>query len=80
MSVEPLTFDAASFAERLGGDHKAAWVLEQARAGVIPSRKVGKHRRIRFEDVMAYRVREDDEREALLARIARESQSLGLEF
>ena len=31
-------------------------------------------------DVMAYRAREEDEREARLARISQESQSLGLEF
>ena len=68
--------------------HEAAAALHVSRPflirlvdeGRLPSRKVGKHRRIRFDDVMAYRAREDDEREALLARIARESQSLGLEF
>lgn len=36
--------------------------------GVIPHRKVGKHRRIRMEDVMAYKARDDREREAILGR------------
>jgi len=68
--------------------HEAAAVLHVSRPhlirmlgeGRLPSRKVGTHRRVRFDDVMAYRAREEDEREALLARIAQESQSLGLEF
>jgi len=68
--------------------HEAAAVLHVSRPhlirmldeGRLPSRKIGTHRRIRFDDVMAYRAREEDERDALLARIAQESQSLGLEF
>ena len=68
--------------------HEAAAVLHVSRPhlirmldeGRLPSRKIGTHRRIRFDDVMAYRAREEDEREALLACIAQESQSLGLEF
>ena len=68
--------------------HEAAAVLHVLRPhlirmldeGRLPFRKVGTHRRIRFDDVMAYRAREEDEREALLARIAQESQSLGLEL
>ena len=68
--------------------HEAAAVLHVSRPylirmldeGRLPSRKVGTHRRIRFDDVMAYRAREEHEREALLARIAQESQSLGLKF
>jgi len=48
--------------------------------GRLPSRKVGTHRRIRFDDVMAYRAREEARREVLLARISQESQRLGLEF
>jgi excisionase family DNA binding protein len=68
--------------------HEAAGVLHVSRPhlirmldeGRLPSRKVGTHRRIRFDDVMAYRAREEAEREALLARIAQESQHLGLEF
>jgi excisionase family DNA binding protein len=68
--------------------HEAAALLHVSRPhlirmldeGRLPFRKVGSHRRVRFDDVAAFRAREDARREALLARIARESQDLGLEF
>lgn len=41
---------------------------------VIPHRKVGKHRRIRMEDVMAYKARIDSDREAVLDQLAAEAQ------
>lgn len=41
---------------------------------VLPHRKVGKHRRVRMEDVMAYKARIDREREAVLDQLAREGQ------
>ena len=40
----------------------------------IPHRKVGKHRRIRMEDVMAYKASIDAERESVLDRLAAEAQ------
>lgn len=42
--------------------------------GLIPHRKVGKHRRIRMEDVMAYKARDDREREAILDQLVGEAQ------
>ena len=42
--------------------------------GAIPHRKVGKHRRIRVEDVMAYKASIDCEREALLDQLVSEAQ------
>jgi excisionase family DNA binding protein len=42
--------------------------------GALPHRKVGKHRRIRMEDVMAYKGRIDREREAVLDELAAEAQ------
>ncbi len=40
----------------------------------LPFRKVGKHRRIRMEDVMAYKNQIDREREAVLDELAAEAQ------
>jgi excisionase family DNA binding protein len=68
--------------------HEAAALLHVSRPqlirmldqGRLPHRRVGTHRRIRFDDVTAYLAREEERREALLARIARESQEMGLEF
>ena len=42
--------------------------------GALPHRKVGKHRRIRMEDVMAYKARIDREREAVLDQLAADAQ------
>jgi excisionase family DNA binding protein len=41
---------------------------------VIPHRKVGKHRRILMEDVMAYKNRIDREREEVLNQLAADAQ------
>jgi excisionase family DNA binding protein len=40
----------------------------------LPCRKVGAHRRIRMEDVMAYKARIDADREAILDRLVAEAQ------
>ena len=40
----------------------------------LPSRKVGAHRRIRMEDVMAYKARIDAERETVLDQLVVEAQ------
>ena len=42
--------------------------------GAIPHRKVGKHRRVRMEDVVAYKDAIDRERERALDRLTREAQ------
>ena len=42
--------------------------------GAIPHRKVGKHRRIRMEDVMAYKAAIDGDREAVLDQLVAEAQ------
>lgn len=68
--------------------HQAAALLHVSRPyligmldrGRLPYRKVGTHRRIRYDDVMALRATQEAERERLLARISTESQHLGLEF
>lgn len=46
--------------------------------GKIPFTKVGKHRRIKFEDVIAYKKRVKAEREALLIKIMQADEENGL--
>ena len=47
---------------------------------ILPHRKVGKHRRIRMEDVMAYKAKIDRDREAVLDELAREAQDLEMGY
>jgi len=47
-------------------------------SGEIPFRKVGRHRRIRFEDLMDYRRRDDLERRGAADDLAAISEELGL--
>jgi len=42
--------------------------------GALPHRMVGTHRRIRLEDVMAYKNRIDRERESALDELAADAQ------
>ena len=66
--------------------HQAAAMLHVSRPyliklldeGKLPHRKVGKHRRIRSEDVRAYLDRENEARRQTLAELAAYDQELGL--
>ena len=46
--------------------------------GEIPSEKVGRHRRVTFGDLMAYKVRKVAERRQALENLIRESEELNL--
>ena len=46
----------------------------------IPHRKVGKHRRIRMEDVMSYKNAIDREREQVLEQLTREAQAQNMGY
>ena len=46
----------------------------------LPHRKVGKHRRIHVEDLMAYKAKIDRDREAILDQLAREGQEQGIGY
>jgi len=50
------------------------FLIKLLEEGTIPYRKVGKHRRIRMEDVMAYKAAIDQERENVLDQLAAEAQ------
>lgn len=44
----------------------------------IPSRMVGKYRRLRFDDLMAYKQKDDDARALILDQLSAETQELGI--
>lgn len=46
-------------------------IVKLVEEGELPYSKVGKHRRIRFEDLMAFKQRKASERESLLVEIMR---------
>ena len=50
------------------------FLIKLLEAGQIPYRRVGKHRRIRTEDVMNYKQALDQEREAVLDRLVADAQ------
>lgn len=51
------------------------YVVKLLEEGVIPHRKVGKHRRILIEDVMHYKQKSDVERENALNQLAEDAQA-----
>ena len=53
-------------------------VVKLLETGTLPHRKVGTHRRIRFEDLMSYKHRQDDERQRVLDELAQLSQDDGM--
>jgi excisionase family DNA binding protein len=50
------------------------YLIKLLEENAIPHRKVGKHRRIRMEDVIAYKARIDHEREAVLDQLTQDAQ------
>jgi len=56
------------------------YLIKLLEDGALPHRKVGKHRRVRMEDVMAYKERIDREREAVLDQLAAQAQELDMGY
>ncbi len=56
------------------------FLIKLLEENLLPHRKVGKHRRVRLEDVMAYKTRIDCEREKVLDQLAREAQEQGMGY
>jgi excisionase family DNA binding protein len=46
----------------------------------IPCRTVGKYRRVRFDDLMAYKQRDDEARARVLDQLTAEAQELGMGY
>ena len=55
------------------------YLVQQLDEGKIPNRKVGTHRRVRAEDVLAYKREMDEKRREILKELAAQDQELGLE-
>jgi excisionase family DNA binding protein len=56
------------------------YLIKLLTEGALHHRKVGKHRRILMDDVMAYKNRIDQEREAVLDQLAAEAQEGGMGY
>lgn len=56
------------------------YVVKLLDEGKIPSRTVGKYRRVRFDDLMAFKRKDDDARAKILDELASEAQELGMGY
>ena len=56
------------------------YLIDLLEKNAIPNRKVGTHRRIRFEDLKAYKDHIDAERRKVLAELTAEAQELGMGY
>ena len=56
------------------------YVVKLLDDGKIPSRSVGKYRRVRFDDLMAYKRKDDDARAKILDQLTAEAQELGMGY
>lgn len=56
------------------------YVVKLLDEGKIPSRAVGKYRRVRFDDLMAYKRKDDDARAKILDQLTTEAQELGMGY
>lgn len=56
------------------------FVIKEIEAGRLPHRMVGTHRRVAFEDLLAYARKMRENQEAALERLAENARELGLEY
>ncbi len=56
------------------------YVVKLLEEGKIPSRAVGKYRRVRFDDLMAYKRKDDEARAKVLDQLTAEAQELGMGY
>jgi len=56
------------------------YVVKLLEDGKIPSRTVGKYRRVRFDDLMAFKRKDDDARLKIMDQLSAEAQELGMGY
>jgi excisionase family DNA binding protein len=56
------------------------YVVKLLDEGRIPSRSVGKYRRVRFDDLMTYKRKDDEARAKILDQLAAEAQELEMGY
>ena len=78
ISIVPLATEMTtqSAAQELGCSRPH--VIKLLESGAIPFTKVGRHRRIKFEDIIAYKSKMKAERRDLLIKMMREDENDGL--
>jgi excisionase family DNA binding protein len=78
VTPEPTEFSSQQAADFLKVSRP--FLVKLLEKGEIPFRKVGKHRRVRFEDLLSYKQRIDDKRLKVLAKLAEQAQELNLGY
>jgi excisionase family DNA binding protein len=56
------------------------YLVKLLEEGKIPFRTVGKYRRVRFDDVMAFKRKDDEARAKILDQLTAEAQELGIDY
>ncbi|MEO7996526.1 MAG: helix-turn-helix domain-containing protein [Gemmatimonadaceae bacterium] len=56
------------------------FLIELLEARALPHRKVGSHRRVRFEDLLRYKQADDEKRQRVLDQLAAQAQELGMGY
>jgi len=56
------------------------FLVQRLERGKIPFRKIGTHRRVRYEDVIAYKNRIDAERCKTVDKLAAQAKELGMGY
>lgn len=55
-------------------------LVKMLEEGAIPFTKTGRHRRIRFSDLMAFKLRRDEERQQAMEALVQQAQELGMGY
>ena len=71
-----MNLTARQAAERLNVPHPHLLILLSE--GEIPSRKIGRHRFVREEDLLDYKAKRDAERRRILDKMVRDAEEAGL--